>query len=91
MMIIALRCPNCAARTASTMVKLLHSSTTVLAAPITAIETARRDREDMRERGAVYGVRQEHAAEEHDFGDQEDPHPQRGRVLLLFGGFELLA
>ena len=40
---------------------------------------------------AVDGVRQEHAAEEHDLGDEEDPHPQRGGVLLLRGGIELLA
>ena len=32
----ALRRPSCAARTANTMVKLLHSSTAVLIAPMTA-------------------------------------------------------
>ena len=40
---------------------------------------------------AVDGVDGEHAAEEHDFGDQEDPHAERGGVLLLCFVIELHA
>src|ERR1035441_10621031 len=40
---------------------------------------------------AVDGVGRERAAEEHDLGNEEDPHPQRGSVLLLLRGVELLA
>jgi hypothetical protein len=36
---------------------------------------------------AIYQVRTEHAAEEHDFGSQEPPHAQgRGITLLLLVG-----
>jgi hypothetical protein len=73
------------------MVKLLHSSTTVLAAPMYFVQGAAGDGEDVRIGPAVHRVGQEHAAEEHHFGDEEDPHPQRGGVLLLRGGIELLA
>src|SRR5580692_10362001 len=55
------------------------------------IEAATGDREDIGILGAVYAVRQKHAAEEHDFGDEEDPHAERRSVPLLRGGIELLA
>src|SRR5207302_2264924 len=38
---------------------------------------------------AVYGVGQEHAAEEQNFGDQKDPHAQGGGFLLLLQGLKL--
>ena len=86
-----LRLPSCEARTAITMVKLLHSSTTVLAAPMYTFRLVLATAKTSRILGAVDTVSQEHAAEEHDFGDEEDPHPERGGVPLLRGGIELLA
>ncbi len=45
------------------------------------------------ERGEVYvpvdGVGEHDAAEKHHFGDQEDPHPEIGRVLLLLESLKL--
>src|SRR5882762_6686115 len=38
---------------------------------------------------AVYGVGQKEAAEEQDFGDQEDPHAERSGFLLLLEGLKL--
>src|SRR5271157_1630214 len=38
---------------------------------------------------AVDGVRQHDAAKEHDFRHQEDPHSERGSILLLLQGIEL--
>src|SRR6185312_12675559 len=40
---------------------------------------------------AINGVAAKHAAEEHDFGQQKYPHPQRGRFELLFDGIEMMA
>ena len=86
---IAFCCPSCAARTASTIVKLLHSSTTVLAAPIYTFRLVLATANTFGIRRAVNRIGQEHAAEEHDLGDEEDPHPERRGVLLLLGGVEL--
>src|SRR5258708_22684859 len=47
------------------------------------IECVTADTEGGAERAAVDGVGQEQAAEEQDFGDQENPHAERGGFLLL--------
>ena len=36
---------------------------------------------------AVHRISREHTAEEQDFGDQERPHAQRGRIHLLFAAW----
>ncbi len=38
----------------------------------------------------VHEIRQEQAAEEHDFGDQKHPHPDRRSVLLLLRVLEMM-
>ena len=38
----------------------------------------------------VHEIGQEQAAEEHDFGDQKNPHPDRRGVLLLLRIFEMV-
>ncbi len=48
------------------------------------IQRVAADAEGGAERAAVDGVSEEHAAEEQDFGDQENPHAERGGFLLLF-------
>ena len=55
------------------------------------VQAAGCDGEDVRVQAAVNGVHREHPAEEHDFGYQEDPHPQGRGVLLLRGSLELRA
>src|SRR5713226_1589041 len=41
------------------------------------------------EGATVDSVSEEHAAEEQDFGDQENPHAERGSFLLLLERFKL--
>ena len=61
------------------------------------VERAERDvqrltghRERRRIQRAVNGVGREQPAEEHDLGDQKDPHAHRRRVALLLGVVELM-
>src|SRR6266849_2048910 len=53
------------------------------------IQRVAADAEGGAERAAVDGVGEEHAAEEQDFSDQENPHAERGSVLLLLKGLKL--
>ena len=39
---------------------------------------------------AIHQVGAEHAAKEHDFGGEEDPHAEAGRILLLLLGGEMM-
>src|SRR5208283_3568996 len=80
--------PTCEDHTAMAMVKLLASSTTVLNHPASAERIAANGKRREIEM-AVRRIGQHDAAEEHDFGDQEDPHPERGSFLLLLEGLEL--
>ncbi len=41
------------------------------------------------ESAPIDGVSEEHAAEEQDFGKQEDPHAERGGFLLLLKGLKM--
>ena len=75
--------PSAAQRTASAIVRLLQIRTVVFAAPIQKIGIVAGRRERRRIPLPVHKVSQEQAAEEHDFGDQEDPHADRRGVLLL--------
>ena len=47
-------------------------------------------REGVRVHISIDGVASEHAAEEHDFGHQEDPHAQRGGFQLLRAVVEMM-
>src|SRR5260370_1343287 len=53
------------------------------------IERVAADAEGGAERTAIDGVREEQAAEEQDFGDQENPHAKRGGILLLLERLKL--
>src|ERR1017187_6035756 len=48
------------------------------------IQAAGGDRKHARGPTAVDGIDREHAAEAHDFGDQEDPHPERGGMFTVY-------
>jgi len=53
------------------------------------VQTRAGRRERVRICPAIHRVSSEHTAEEHDLGDEEDPHPQRRGVFLLGFGVEL--
>src|ERR1039457_2100926 len=62
-----------------------------IAHPQGDVEFRARGRERIRVDLAISQIGHEHADEEHDFGQQENPHPERGRFLLLFLVFEMVA
>ena len=77
----------CAAQMARTTVKLLQIRTAVLVAPMVALMEVLAAAKSAEVPATVDQVGAEQAAEEHDFGGEEDPHAEAGRVaLLLFGG-----
>src|SRR6185295_5872753 len=39
---------------------------------------------------AVENISKEHPAEEHDFSNEESPHPKRARLFLLFHVIEVM-
>ena len=80
---VARRRPVCAERTASAMVKLLPMRTTVLMAAEREVQLVAAFGPRLRIPDAVEHVGQEQAAEEHDFGDEEQPHAERGGFVLL--------
>src|SRR5216683_4912389 len=53
------------------------------------VERVAADAERRAEGSAIDGVGQEQAAEEQDFGDQENPHTERGGFLLLLERLKL--
>ena len=65
-------------------------STTVLNAAEADVELEAAFRPRLRVPDAVQQVGHEQAAEEHDLGDEEDPHAQRGRFLLLLQRLEVV-
>ena len=71
------------------MVKLREQQDGGIGGADDLVQAAGRDREHLRIPAAIDGVDGEHAAEEHDFGDEEDPHPEGGGVFLLRLGIEL--
>ncbi len=72
------------------MVKLQHSSTMVLAAPIEHVELLAAGDEGVGVHHPVVDVHREEPAEEHHFLAQEEPHAQEGRLLLLRIGLEVM-
>ena len=73
----------CAERTAIAIVSELTIRTTVLTRAPELVEVRAGLLERRRVGPAVHQVGHEQAAEEHDFGDQEHPHPEgRGLELL---------
>ena len=73
------------------MVKLEVISTAVLAVPQQDVQLVRRRDEGRVVPVAIDQVGGEEAAEEHDFGEQEEPHGEVGGVDLLAHGFEVVA
>ena len=85
------RFPVSALNTASAMVKLLQIRTAVLMEPSTIFMSALPAMKAARIRHAIHRKGQEQAAEQHHFGHDENPHPERGGFALLLGRAELLA
>ena len=74
----------CAERTAIAMVSELTIRTTVFAPPHALFRCALASWNALGFGPAVHQVGHEQAAEEHDFGDEEHPHPEgRGLELLV--------
>ena len=73
------------------MVKLRQQQDGGIGGADDRVQAAGCDREDLRIPVRDRRLDGEHAAEEHDFGDQEDPHPEGGGVFLLLVGIELHA
>ena len=87
---IPLRRFTCAAQMASAMVKLLPMRTAGVEPPSTTLSVVLASREGFGVHVPVDHVGGEQAAEEHDLGDQEQPHPERGGLLLLLHRVELM-
>ena len=75
---------------ASTTVKLLQIRTAVLVAPRAALMDLLAAAKSPKVPAAVNQIGAEQAAEEHDFGGQEDPHAEAGGVALLLLGGEVV-
>ena len=80
----------CAERTASAIVSELTIRTTVLTAPQRDVQVVAGVLEPLRRRRRGREVGHEQPAEEHDLGDQEHPHAERGRLGLLLHVVEVV-
>ena len=60
-----------------------HNQHNGVASAQSDVQSIATDTESGAERAAIDGVSEEEAAEEQNFGDQENPHPERGGFFLL--------